>query len=216
MWKGMMENRKYCPSWYHRMYRVCKHQILAVNIVFFFCCLDYRNGWTCLNKAQEFGPLDAALFFWFLWLSQQRLSNRCWIFLHADRNLTSPPPRVYTLFSSVTQTLPSHRSICITVTALSLYNFSWQARSYIHRLRTRIQCMSGYLICWPTDALVLATICWCNWFKRRTSQLHSARRWRSLLSWCTRQRVWHVFHCSYGLWFNLSCFFASSYSPLQI
>lgn len=29
----------------------------------------------------------------------------------------------------------------------------------------RVQCMSGYLICWPTDALVLATICWCNWLK---------------------------------------------------
>lgn len=176
-----MENRKHClsscPSWYHRMNGVCKHQILAVNIVFFFYCLDYRNGFeldTCLNKAQEFSPPDAALFFWFFWLSsRQRLSHRCWFCVCTDRNLASPPPRFQTLSSSVTQTLPSHRSICITVTALSLHHFSWQACSYVHRLRTRIQCMSGYLICWPTDALVLDTICWCNWFKHNISSSFS-------------------------------------------
>ncbi len=141
-----MENGKYClsscPSWYHKMNRVCKHQILAVNIVG-FCCVVYKKwicGYVdmCLNKAQEFGPLDAALFFGSFWLSsRQRLSHRCWFCVRADWNLTSSPTLVQTLSFSVTQTLPSHRSICITVATLSLHHFSWQVRSYIHRLCAR-------------------------------------------------------------------------------
>lgn len=98
-----------------------------------------------------------------VWFSSRHSLSQ--VRVQRSKSPVSTSPRAdAVLVSSVRQTFSSHRSICITVTALARHRFSWQARTYVHRPRDHtagewVQYV-GWQMHWPPYVDVIISGIW--------------------------------------------------------